>query len=568
MNIKIWYYIKPYKLQFAKIFCYLTISSSSILSMGYIIRKFLDHQFASDELHNLNTALLYLVIFSVILAVTTYMRASNTNYICEQSIKRIKYDALNNLLKLSPFEIANLKLSNIQLRLTEDTEIIKDIMRFILSTGARNIIMLLGSLVLLFFSSVKLTIITIIIIPAFILPIIMVVKKLQKKSLSAQAYNNEFNQNFLHKFSALNIVQVFNQEQYELDYFSKLLEKISHINILRSKQRSMMVAIIIGVTFILISLMLWLGGNDVIGNRLTIGELSSFIYYAIVAAASFGAITETFSDLNKASDAMERIADLIHIKSNIIEHDIPINLDYTRENIIEFNNIKFQHNSEAKNILLDFSLKIKKGEKIAIIGPSGCGKSTLFHLLLRFYEPNEGDISLYGTDIKNITKNTLREHISLVSQDVYLFASSIYDNILYSKTNASEQEITDALRVSGYDDIDRAKTNYVENMGSNLSGGEKQKIAIARAFLKNSDILLLDEATSAMDSESEFAIQNAMKHLPNDKTCITIAHRLSTVKYMDRIIVINFDGIEQIGTIEELQKSSPTFQKYLSMQTF
>ncbi|MBP9694750.1 MAG: ATP-binding cassette domain-containing protein, partial [Alphaproteobacteria bacterium] len=314
-----------------------------------------------------------------------------------------------------------------------------------------------------------------------------------------------------------------------------------------------------------------IGGKDVLAGKMTAGELSSFIFYAVLVAASFGALSEVFGDFQRAAGATERLFDLLDVEPEIkapLEQGIVLQDGKGR---IAFENVTFSYPSRPNQVALDdFTLKIEPGEHVAVVGPSGAGKSTIFQLILRFYDPQSGRIIFENRAIQELDPKDLRNHIAIVPQDPVIFSTTAYENIAYGRKDATEEEVKAAAKAAhAHGFIEALPGGYgcfLGEKGTRLSGGQKQRIAIARAILKNPKILLLDEATSALDTENEKNIQDALTNFMQDKTTIVIAHRLSTIKNADRIIVLDEGRIVATGKHEALMRENGLYAKLAAMQ--
>lgn len=549
---KIIVYLKPYRKSILGVFAALLVSSTAVLSMGVGIKHLVDEGFAARDTLVLAEALGILFIIVILLAAATYARFFLITKVGEQVIADIRRDIYRNLLRLSPsfFEIT--KPGDLISRITTDTSLLQVVVGSSLSIALRNLLTLLGGVTMLLITSPKLAAYIALMVPVVILPILIMGRRVRNLSKNAQARVASLASHIEETISGIKTVQAYCHESKEMNIFGSKIGEAFSSAMERVRVRAMLTAIVILLAFSAVGSVLFIGGLEVFEGDMTAGSLSSFLFYSMIVASAFGAISEVVGDLQRAGGAAERIFDLLNTKSEITNPEIPVLLTNDSSNReIEFKSVVFYYPAR-QNIpsMNNLSFKVSSGEHVAIIGASGAGKSTIFQLLLRFYDTTSGDITINGVNIKNLNLSELRSQFAYVSQDPVIFSATAYENIAYGREGATKEEVMAAAKAA-YADVFIEKMpegfdTYLGEKGVRLSGGERQRISIARAILKNPPILLLDEATSALDTESEKLVRDALDALSENRTTIAITHRLSTIEKADRIIVLNQGKIERI----------------------
>lgn len=564
-------YLLPYKKYVVFACIALFVTSTSVLGLGKGIGYLVDKGLGANNPDILNSALLILLCITALLAVGTYARFYFITYTGERVVADVRRDIYKHILSLSPEFFEKSKAGDVLSRITTDTTLLQMVVGSSLSIALRNIIMLFGGIILLLHTSLKLTAIVFVVVPLVVAPIIILGKKLRVLSRESQEKVSLISSHAEESVNGIKTIQAFVREGLENQNFSGVVDESLASATARIKVRSFLTAIVIMFVFGAIGFVLWVGGNDVLQGKMTAGELSSFIFYAIVVAGTTGAISEVIGDLQRAAGASERIMELLQTRSNVGDSENAIDLPNDLKGSIEFKDVTFKYPAQKdKKSLNDFSLKIEPGETVAIVGPSGAGKSTVFQLLLRFYEAETGSVKIGGVDIADVKLRELRSVFGLVAQDTVIFSGTAYDNILFGNPSASKEQVEDAARAaSALGFIERLPDGFASFLGEKgvrLSGGERQRIAIARVFLKNPKILLLDEATSALDTKNEQQVQKSFEKLMEGRTTIVIAHRLSTVQKADRIVVIDNGSVQEIGSHKELMKKKGLYSKLVEMQ--
>ena len=559
-------YLKPFSSQLIIIFLAITIVTTAILGLGYALRYLIDQGFIGHNFNNLNNAFAILLLMVVLLSIASYHRSFRINWICEKLEASLKQDAYNNIINISPIYFELNKVSDIFSRLTTDLTLISNTIVMIASFSLRNILMAIGGLILLLFNSIKLTSYVLLILPIIMVPLIVIGRKTRKLAKENQQDIALCNSHIEESLNFIKTVQAYNREKFESHRFDMLVAQNQSVARKRIKLRSLLFSLVIGLVLSSVALVLWIGGHDVLMNKMSAGELSSFIFYSVLVATSIGSLSEVYSDWQRANGALERVIEIIEAKSVIFETIAPLSLKLDYQPKLSIKDISFSYPSRPDlKVLENINIDVNAGSTVAIVGPSGAGKSTIFQLLLRFYDPALGLITLDDVDITKLKLEDLRESFAFVSQDSVIFSGTAYDNILYGKLDATKEEVEEAAKAAEifefFDSLEEGLNSFVGEKGIKLSGGQKQRIAIARAILRNPKILLLDEATSSLDSENERLVQLALTRLRKNRTTLVIAHRISTIIHADLIIVLDKGKVRAKGTHEELLKISELYQR-------
>lgn len=563
-------YLKPHFFRIIIVFAALVVVAGSILFLGQALKQIIDMGLSSGNLLNLNKVFFALIFLVVILSIASFTRSSNINIICEQVELAIKRDVFRHIIKLSPEFYESCKTSDIISRLTNDLSVINSIISTSLSSALRNFIMMLGGVIFLLITNLKLTAYVLLLTPIALAPIIILGRKIKVYSRQNQDMVGAISAKIEESINNVKTIQSFCHEKYEASHFAQMANDLFSFAKKRIAMRALMSGVVIFIVLASIAFVLWIGGMDVIKGRMSAGALSSFIYYSVMVAASFGGLSDVFGDLQRAKASAERVVELLEYKSNIGDGKL-INPKFAGNNIV-FNNVTLRYPSRpGKCSLKEFSAEFNEGQSIALVGRSGAGKTTIFELMQRFYEASSGNITLGGIDIKDLKLHDLRSKIAIVPQDPVIFSMTALENIKFGREKASFEEVVQAAKVAEIYDfimgLPQGFDTYLGEKGVRISGGQKQRIAIARAVLKDPKILLLDEATSALDSESEQLVLKALSAISKNRTTITIAHRLSTVKAADKIILLDLGRIVDVGTHEQLYRSSALYKSLWDRQS-
>ncbi|CAK6538019.1 MAG: ABC-type multidrug transport system, ATPase and permease component [Candidatus Midichloria mitochondrii] len=564
---KILDYLKIYKNYLLGVFICLIITSSSVLIMSHSLGYVIDKAIVAKNTVMLDSAMLYFISIALILAIATGLRCSLITLTGEYVVRDIREDMYSKILELSPSFYEDKRTGEILSGLNTDTALLQSVISSI-SVTMRNSIMLVGSIVMLAISSLKLTIMILAMIPVVLVPIISVSRKLKSIARKYQDTVAELSSESEETISFIKVVQSYTREEYQRRNFATSLDYTVNTGKLGIKTRALLVVVVICLIFGGIGTILWVGGHDVLAGTLSPGQLSTFIFLSLICATTSMSITEAFGEIQKAAGATQRIFEFLNIEPAIKNPKNPVKLISNNRGTLAFKGVYFSYIPQ-KSVLQNISFAVEPGKMLAIVGESGSGKSTIVQLILRFYDVQQGGILLDGIDIKNLNLADLRNNFGYVGQDPVVFSASAYQNILYGNPDASKEEVIRAAKfASAYNFIQKLPggfNTFLGEKGTKLSGGQKQRIAIARALLKNPKILLLDEATSALDSKNENLIQNALDKLMKDRTTIVIAHRISTIVNADQILLLKNGHIAARGTHEFLLKSSPEYRKHFSL---
>ena len=565
-------FIAPYRWRVAGALAALLFTAVITLSMGQGIRLLVDRGLATESTTALNQSIGLFFLLVLAMALGTYIRFYLVSWLGERCVADIRKRVFNHLVELHPGFYESNRSSEIQSRLTADTTLLQTVIGSSLSMALRSSIMLVGGVIFLFFTNVKLTAIVITALPLVVVPILLFGRRVRSLSRQSQDRIADVGSYVGETLGQIKTVQAYNHQQQDKLRFADTAEAAFTTARQRIKQRAALISVVILLVLGAVGVMLWVGGMDVIAGRISPGDLAAFVFYSLIVGSSFGTISEVIGELQSAAGAAERIAELLQTRNAITP---PANdLRRLPERIsgrLELLDLRFSYPSRPEQYAVDgISLNVEAGETLALVGPSGAGKSTLFDLLLRFFDPQHGEIRIEGVPIRQLDPADLRRCFALVSQNPALFFGSVKDNIRYGRPQASQAEIEAAAKAAyAHDFILKLPQGYQTRLGEaglGLSGGQRQRLAIARALLVDAPILLLDEATSALDAESEHLIQQALPGLMAGRTTLVIAHRLATVKGADRIAVIDHGRLVALGTHPQLVNSNPLYARLAELQ--
>ncbi len=564
-------YLAPYKALTICAAIALLFTSVAVLGMGAALRYLVDFGIAAKNAELLDVGYFIMLGVVALLALASFARFYFVSSIGERLIADIRRDLYVKVIRMDMAFFETTRTGELLSRMTADTTLLQSVFTGTLSVAIRNGLLIIGGTSLLLITSGKLTGMVFLMLPVVIVPIVILGRKVRFWSRETQSRVADVNVEAEETVHGIRTIQSLSLEHYQQSRFNHRVDSVLHAALKRITLRGYLTAIVIGLVFGAVMTVLWMGGRDVLAGAISAGELSSFVFYAVVVAGATGAISDIIGDLQRAAGATERLLDLLHEQPVIVSPDTPTDMPKRMEGHVKFDNVTFRYPSRPDNAALtDISFEAKPGETVALVGPSGAGKTTILQLLQRFYEPQSGSITLENIAIEKFDLEQLRQQMGLVPQDATIFSTTVEENIHIGHIKASTIEIYKAAELAAaHEFITRLPQGYETHVGEKgvrLSGGQKQRIAIARALLRNPCILLLDEATSALDAENEQLVQQAIEKAMTDRTTIVIAHRLATVKRADKIIVLNEGKIDAIGTHAELLKSSPLYARLAKLQ--
>jgi len=570
----LWQFVKPYRTRLLVALLALVITAALTLSMGQGIRLMVDEGFAAQSRDGLASSLSLFGAIIFFMSIGAYFRFYMVSWIGERVVADIRIKLYEHLVGLTPSFFEDNLAGEIQSRVTTDTTLLQTVIGSSFSFALRNSLTFVGGLTLMFISNIKLTLIVLAVVPLIVFPLIYFGRKVKKLSRESQDKVATVGAWAGESLQHIKVVQAFTREDMVNNQFAHAAEGAFDVALKRIQHRAVLIALVMMLVMGAVAGMLFVGGSDVLDGKLSAGDLSAFVFYAIMVAGSLAAVTEVYGEVQRAAGAVERIRELLGTEAEIVSAPAASPLPAPAElsgPLLEFNNVGYTYPSRPNHkAITELNLAIKAGERIALVGPSGAGKSTLFDLLLRFREPQQGSIKLAGQDLGDLDLQDLRSQYALVPQQPVLFSTNVIDNLRYGQPNASKEQVIAAAKAAhAHEFIEQLPEGYDSFLGESgvkLSGGQKQRLAIARAILRDPKILLLDEATSALDAQSEFYVQQALNELMKDRTTLIIAHRLATVAHVDRIAVFDHGQLVDIGSHEQLLKTSELYKRLAELQ--
>ena len=567
---ELWPFLKPYKLIILIAFFALTLTAAVSLILPLAVRRVVD-TFSSGNTLILDQYFLAAIGIAGLLSVGTALRYALVTRLGERVVTDIRKAVFGRVIHLSPQFFEKIMTGEVVSRITTDTTVILSVIGSSVSVALRNIFILIGGMILMLLTSLKLTSLVFLIVPAIIIPILVLGRRLRTLSRENQDWIAASSGNASEALTAVQTVQAFSHENLTKRSFDLVAETSFNSAKKRITTRSILTVIVIFLVFSGVVGVLWIGARDVRNELMSVGMLVQFVIYSIMVAGAVAALSEIWSELQRAAGATERLVELLNIEDTVNDPVKAVSPPKSCLGGITFSDVTFAYPSRVDDTTLSsINLNIKPGETIALVGISGAGKSTFIQLLQRFYDPDQGEIFLDGIDIKTMKRLDFRKSIALVPQDPVIFAATVIENIRFGNPEANDEEIYQAARSAAAHEfisqLPHGYDTYVGERGVMLSGGQKQRVAIARAILRNAPVLLLDEATSALDAENERSVQKAFDHLTKGRTTIVVAHRLATVKKADRIIVLDKGKIVAQGNHEKLISEKGLYARLASLQ--
>ena len=564
-------YIGKYKTQVVLAIVFLLLAAITTLTLPIAVRRVIDNGFSESDPSLVQNYFTVLIVIAAVLAFASSCRYYFVIWIGERIVADLRNDVFANVTRLSPEFFDKSHSGEIVSRLTADTTQIKSAVGATASLALRNIILGLGALIMMVYTSPRLSLIVIAAIPLIVLPIVGFGRKVRKRSRAAQDTLADATAYASESISAVRTMQSFTNGNFVRQRFSGAVDFAFEAARLAIRTRALLTGFAIFLVFSSVVAVLWIGANDVLAGTMSGGTLGQFLLYAVFAAGAMGALSEVWGELSQAAGSAERLIELLSTKSAIETPDTPLQLPTPVRGEISFDAVSFSYPTRPDQPTLEgLSMSVQPGETVAIVGASGAGKSTLFSLLLRFYDPASGTISLDKMNITSLAEDDFRSQMALVPQETMIFAASAAENIAYGKPRAAKDAIIEAAKAANaHEFIEKMPEGYdtvLGERGVTLSGGQRQRLAIARAILKDAPVLLLDEATSALDAESEKLVQDALDRLMEGRTTLIIAHRLATVLKADRILVMDEGKIIEEGTHKALIRKKGVYARLAKLQ--
>ena len=566
----LWPFMKPYRgLMIAAVLALIATATVS-LTLPLAVRRVVDN-FGTQDGALLDRYFMAALGIAALLALGTAARYALVTRLGERVVADIRKAVFDRVIGLSPAFYENTMTGEVLSRITTDTTLILSVIGSSVSIALRNLLLFVGGLTLMLFTSAKLTGMVLLIVPVVIVPILTLGRRLRKLSRENQDWIAVSSGNAAEALSAVQTVQSYTHEAISREAFAEVTEKSFDAARRRVKTRALMTAIVIFLVFTGIVGVLWAGAVDVRAGQMSAGALVQFVIYSVMVAGAVAALSEIFGELQRAAGATERLVELLQVEDTVTDPVQPLPVPRTVRGEITFDKVDFTYPARPGIKALDgIDLHIQPGETVALVGPSGAGKTTIVQLIQRFYDPDAGRVLLDGVPLDRMSRNGFRQHIALVPQDPVIFAASARDNIRFGRPGASDAEVEAAARAAAAHDflsaLPEGYDTYLGERGVMLSGGQKQRVAIARAILRDAPVLLLDEATSALDAESERAVQQAVDTLAEGRTTIIVAHRLATVKKADRIVVMEHGRIVAQGRHDVLVAEGGLYARLARLQ--
>ncbi|HWL69835.1 MAG TPA: ABC transporter transmembrane domain-containing protein [Geminicoccus sp.] len=563
-------YLRPHRPLVIGTLVALTVAALAVLSIGAGLRHIVDGGFVQGRPRALDHALEAVGLVILVLALATFFRSYLVTRLGERLVADLRKDVFARVIRLSPAFFERARTGEVISRITTDTAVIQTLIGASVTQALRNLLLLVGGLAILLVTSPRLTGFVLLVVPLVVVPIVLIGRRVRVLSRALQDQVAELGVRVEETLNGVRTVQGFGQEERETERFSASAEATYGMAVRYARARSTLSAVVIALVFGAIGVVLWLGGYDVLEGRITPGELSAFVFYAALVASAVGGLADVMGDLQRAAGATERLFELLDTQPAVTAPASPRPIAATG-GAVRFERVGFAYPSfPDRPVLREFDLDVAPGERVALVGPSGAGKSSVLQLLLRFYEPDAGQILVDGVPLAELDPVAHRRRLGWVPQEPMIFSGTALDNIRYGRPEAGLAEVraaAEAAAALGFiEALPQGFDTHLGEKGVRLSGGQRQRIAIARALLADPRILLLDEATSALDAENERLVQQALERLMQGRTTLVIAHRLATVLAADRIVVMDGGRIVETGRHQDLVANDGLYGRLAALQ--
>ena len=565
-------FLLPYRARVALALAALVVAAACWLALGQGVKHVIDGGFAGGEPKALDQALAGVLGIAAVLALATWLRFYLMMSLGERVVTDLRRAVFGHILGLEPAFFEATRTGEVISRLTNDATLLQQVIGYGLSMFLRNALMMAGAAAMLFVTSWKLAAPVLVGVPATLLPILLLGRRVRRLSRASQDRVAEVSAYVDEAVHEIRTVQAYVHEDADRASFGRHAEAAYRAGVARVRQKAWLISSVMLIAFSAVGVIMWIGGHDVFAGRMSAGELSAFVFYAAMLAAGAGTVAEVWGELQRAAGAAERLVELLDTAPSIVAPPLPNFVPHgSKARAVEFDDVDFAYPSRPGTPALQrFRLSIAAGERAALVGPSGAGKSTLFALLLRFYDPQRGAVRIDGIDLRDMDPRVARSLVAVVPQDPVIFAASVLDNVRYGRPGAGRDEVLaaceQAFALEFIERLPQGLDTALGERGVTLSGGQRQRLSIARALLADRPVLLLDEATSSLDAASELVVQRALEALEKGRTTLAIAHRLATVQHADRIIVMERGTIVAEGSHAELMRQGGLYARLAALQ--
>jgi ATP-binding cassette subfamily B protein len=549
----------------------LLFAAACVLALGQGVRHVVDSGFGSGDPRLLDQALAGVIGLAATLALATWFRFFLMMTTGERVVADLRRAVFDHVIGLEPAFFEATRTGEVVSRLTNDATLLQQVIGFGVSMFVRNALMMLGAAVMLFVTSWKLALLVLVGVPATLIPILVLGRRVRRLSRDNQDRVADVSSYIEEAVHEVRTVQAYVHEDLDRARFAQHVEAAFRSGVSRVRQKAFLISSVMLIAFSAVGVILWIGGHDVLAGRLSAGELAAFVFYAAVVASGAGTVSEVWGELQRAAGATERLLELLETPPRVVAPEAPAVPPSGDRLELALDDVAFSYPSRPDAPALQrFTLRVEAGERVALVGPSGAGKSTVFALLLRFYDPQAGSIRIGGVELRQMDPRAVRRLVAVVPQEPVLFAASVLENVRYGRPQASRDEVLaaceKAFALEFIERLPQGLDSAIGERGVTLSGGQRQRLSIARALLADRPVLLLDEATSSLDAESERMVQRALEALERGRTTLAIAHRLATVQHADRIVVMDRGRVVAQGTHAELLREGGLYARLAALQ--